>query len=99
MRFKCCRLKSRPKNRLKRDRPVFFIPSSGILAKYAHYKMSWGRGASLRADNLFSASASPRLASPHLGVALPEKHFLQNEAKFCPSLLRILKKRTQNEPK
>jgi hypothetical protein len=34
-----------------------------------------------------------------IGLAQPEIFFWKNEPKLCPSLLTIIKKRTQNEPK
>jgi hypothetical protein len=39
------------------------------------------------------------ILAPDFWLLSHENIFSQNEAKLCPSLLRILKKRTQNEPK
>jgi hypothetical protein len=50
----------------------------------------------LRAVNPFSASASPRLASPHLGVVLPEKCFFAKRSQILPVFIEDLEKTNPN---
>jgi hypothetical protein len=46
-----------------------------------------------------SPASHPARDQFQLLAPVPKNIFLKNEAKLCPSLLRILKKRTQNEAK
>jgi hypothetical protein len=105
------------KNRLKRDRLVFFIHGSDIVAKHAMVERHLGSRASAHdaAKNFPSGLITRQpsritfpgpwplefqLLSSYFELLSSGKNvFWKNEPKLCPSLLTIVKKRTQNEPK
>ena len=91
------------KNPLKRDGLVFFFHPSGKLTRYERINMLSPErkdvGSEPRLPLLWPHSLGSYHSSLPMGFWSQKKVFWKNEPKLCPSLLTIVKKRTQNEPK